>query len=405
MRSSHIPRLATTFTSLAGLALMLAACSESATAPKSVLAPAGPEFTVGPLQSPPAGATTIAIASSGSTQYCGHSDANFAPTFATVFTGSCVAANDLTSALVTYNPGWDAPFATSSWIGSNALANQYTVVPGTYDFRTTFTLPVGATSPLLNLSTMADNVAIVYLNGHEVGRNTPTQDCPIGGPCNWQQIGKVTMYDNTASDFVIGGTNTIDVFLIDMRIGVGPAGSPAPPAFNGHSCELGPQPLGVGGVPTPQYAQFLAGTWLPSDCLNPAGLDFVGAAYYVPPAVNHGCTLGFWKTHTPWTGTGYTTDETLTAAGFTSTGTSGSVSMLDALSFSGGNTVQDAKNLLLKQAVAALLNAATPGMNYPLTTTEILNQVNAALATGNRGTILALAATLETDNSLEGPLC
>src|SRR5205085_978279 len=186
----------------------------------------------------------IAIASSASTQYCGHSDGNFTPTFATVFVGGCGADFDLTSALATYNPGWDAPFTGSVWIGSNALANQYTVLPGTYDFRTTFTLPAGVTSPLLNLTTMADNVAIVYLNGHEVGRNIPTQDCPTNGPCNWQQVAKVTMYDNVAADFVIGGTNTIDVFLIDTRIGQGPPGSVAPPNWNGHSCALGPQPTG-----------------------------------------------------------------------------------------------------------------------------------------------------------------
>jgi hypothetical protein len=31
--------------------------------------------------------------------------------------------------------------------------------------------------------------------------------------------------------------------------------------------------------------------------------------------------------------------------------------------------------------------------------------VNAALASGNKGTILALATTLDGFNSLEGPLC
>jgi hypothetical protein len=147
--------------------------------------------------------------------------------------------------------------------------------------------------------------------------------------------------------------------------------------------------------------------------LNPTGLDFAGVAFYTPAAVNHGCTLGFWKTHTGL-GTGNQANAwpapyvpgvtTLGGAGFTNTGNQGAT-MLAALSFSGGPTLQDAKNNLMKQAVAALLNAATSGMNYPLTVNEVLTQVNAALASGNKGTILGLATTLDGFNSLEGPLC
>jgi hypothetical protein len=149
--------------------------------------------------------------------------------------------------------------------------------------------------------------------------------------------------------------------------------------------------------------------------LNPTGLDFAGVAFYTPAAVNHGCTLGFWKTHD---GSGpqpnvwpspYTPTTTLLAAGFIGTGNDG-VSLDDALGFSGGPTVQDAKNNLMKQAVAALLNAATTGMNYPLTVNQVLAEVNTALATTGtdahkRQVILAEATRLEGFNSLEGPLC
>src|SRR5262249_60431882 len=100
----------------------------------------------------------------------------------------------------------------------------------------------------------------------------------------------------------------------------------------------------------------------------------------------------------------YTTATTLGGAGFTNTGNQGAT-LDDALSFSGGPTVQDAKNNLMKQAVAALLNAATPGMNYPLDVAHVLSEVNAALASGNKGTILAEASRLDGFNSLEGPLC
>lgn len=126
---------------------------------------------------------------------------------------------------------------------------------------------------------------------------------------------------------------------------------------------------------------------------------------------NHGCTLGFWKTHTgfgpqanAWPSPYVPGVTTLGGAGFTNTGNQ-TTKMSDALAFKGGPSVQDAKNLLMKQAVAALLNAATTGMQYPLTVAQVLSETNTALATGDRGKILDEAARLEGFNSLEGPLC
>jgi hypothetical protein len=128
-------------------------------------------------------------------------------------------------------------------------------------------------------------------------------------------------------------------------------------------------------------------------------------------AIPGGCTLGFWKTHTglgpqenDWPSPYVPGVTTLGGAGFVGTGNQ-TTTMLDALSFKGGPSVQDAKNLLMKQAVAALLNAATPGMNYPLSVANVISMVNTALASGDRQTILNLAGVLEADNSLEGPLC
>jgi hypothetical protein len=64
------------------------------------------------------------------------------------------------------------------------------------------------------------------------------------------------------------------------------------------------------------------------------------------------------------------------------------------LNFTGGN----AQRTLLRSAVAALLNATLGG--YPLTTTQVINEVNAALASGNRQTILAEATRLDNFNNL-----
>jgi hypothetical protein len=80
------------------------------------------------------------------------------------------------------------------------------------------------------------------------------------------------------------------------------------------------------------------------------------------------------------------------------------VTLLAALSLEGGPTTADAAEVLLRQAVAALLNAASPEVDFPLTEAEIIAQVNAALASGDRDTILALAEELDTFNNLFCPL-
>lgn len=75
-----------------------------------------------------------------------------------------------------------------------------------------------------------------------------------------------------------------------------------------------------------------------------------------------------------------------------------------ALSFSGGSGTTGAARILLRAAVAALLNSAHPDVNYPRTTAEIIADVNAALASNNRSTMLNLATELDNDNNLGCPL-
>jgi hypothetical protein len=76
-------------------------------------------------------------------------------------------------------------------------------------------------------------------------------------------------------------------------------------------------------------------------------------------------------------------------------------SLLDALSYSGGPDAAGGARILLKQAVAALLNAAS-GF-YPLTTAQVIGMVNSALATGDRSTMVALAKSLDELNNLQCP--
>jgi len=78
--------------------------------------------------------------------------------------------------------------------------------------------------------------------------------------------------------------------------------------------------------------------------------------------------------------------------------------LLQALSFKGGSGNTAAARILLRAAVAALLNSAHPDIDYPRTTAEVIADVNAALASNDRSTILALAKELDADNNFGCPL-
>jgi hypothetical protein len=114
-----------------------------------------------------------------------------------------------------------------------------------------------------------------------------------------------------------------------------------------------------------------------------------------------GCTPGFWKQDQHFDSWPVSTATTLAGAGFVGTGNQGAT-LLAALSFQGGPTVQDAKNILMRAAAAAYLNSFA--VDYPLEPAEVVSMVNDALASNDRATILALAAVLDANNNLGCPL-
>jgi hypothetical protein len=125
------------------------------------------------------------------------------------------------------------------------------------------------------------------------------------------------------------------------------------------------------------------------------------------PEVGQGCTPGFWKNRAVTLDL-YDTSRTLGSVftfgpDFTSFN---SKTFLEALKFRGGNTIQKAAEILLRAAVAALLNAENPNVAYPRTATEVIDAVNGVLntTTPSRDAILALAASLDADNNLGCPL-
>ncbi len=126
------------------------------------------------------------------------------------------------------------------------------------------------------------------------------------------------------------------------------------------------------------------------------------------PDEHQGCTPGYWKNHTDsWEGFSPSdkVKDVFTIPGcLSSCSPLGDATLLEALSFGGGKTDCDAARLLVHHAVAALLNAGHSGVNYPRTTADIISDVNSALASCDRGTMLDLKDELDADNNLGCPL-
>lgn len=116
-----------------------------------------------------------------------------------------------------------------------------------------------------------------------------------------------------------------------------------------------------------------------------------------------GCTLGYWKAkkhHDSWP-LPYTTS-TLVQSYFGAEAPD--ATFLTALSFQGGPGVDGAKRILMKQAIASLLNATSTGVDFPLTSAQVIQQVTFALNTGDREVMLSLASTLDAYNNQGCPL-
>ena len=116
-----------------------------------------------------------------------------------------------------------------------------------------------------------------------------------------------------------------------------------------------------------------------------------------------GCTLGYWKVkqhHDSWPLPLTPSSSLQSYFGLDAPNTT----LLTALSFQGGPGVDGAKRILLKQAVAALLNAASGGVDYPITSAQVTAQVLFALQSGDREVMLSLASTLDAYNNQGCPL-
>lgn len=108
---------------------------------------------------------------------------------------------------------------------------------------------------------------------------------------------------------------------------------------------------------------------------------------------SEGCTPGFWKNHPAvWASPPSPADELDVYFDFPSAlADFRDDTMMQALGYPGGPGVSGATRILMRAAVAAYLNADHPYVESAIGKVAVVNAVNAALATQNRATILALA--------------
>ena len=137
-----------------------------------------------------------------------------------------------------------------------------------------------------------------------------------------------------------------------------------------------------------------------------------GTCTYPPPAAQ-GCTPGYWKVSQHWDSwpAGYTPTQSIgtyfpAASAYSLNGKSmSSYSLVQGLAFQGGSDLSGGAQILLRAGIAGLLNSASSfGGSYPLTTSQLLSGVNAALASGNRATMVGVAATIDGYNNAGCPL-
>ncbi len=129
------------------------------------------------------------------------------------------------------------------------------------------------------------------------------------------------------------------------------------------------------------------------------------------PCDLEGCTPGYWKNHPQsWEATGFSPDDLVSTIfekpaclvdcepGFDT------MTLIEALDLAGGPGVCGGTRILLRAAVASLLNAANAGVTFPRTVSEVIVATDEAIATCERDIILGLATELDDDNNLGCPL-
>jgi len=120
--------------------------------------------------------------------------------------------------------------------------------------------------------------------------------------------------------------------------------------------------------------------------------------------IPEGCTPGFWKQDQHFGAWAIPQSTTLESVFDVPNSLNlDNETFLEALQGGGGSGINGAATILFRAATAAYLNSLNDEISYPLTSAQIVSQVNTALATLNRDAYLKLAGTLDTYNNLGCP--
>ena len=144
--------------------------------------------------------------------------------------------------------------------------------------------------------------------------------------------------------------------------------------------------------------------WL-EDPQNPSPNEcHLRVCIYEVPGDYYGATPGFWKNHPDAWPEGYYPSTVLNDVfpAVSEYSLSGDT-LMDALRYKGGKGELGAARILLRAAVAAVLNAEHAVINYPMTYMEIVTAVNNALLSHDRDTMIDLATDIDNNNNLGTP--
>jgi uncharacterized repeat protein (TIGR01451 family) len=286
---------------------------------------------------------------------------------------------------------------------------------GTDTTNVPFVIPVGADDPFVNTASVDcdvdgfPNQLATQTASHSVNLFQPSVQVVKTGPSEAVEGDTITYNYTITNNGSADSPNLILESVIDDVVGSLTAVATAngcatlTPVAPGNSCTFTANFTIPAGTPSPLVNTVVV-DYHPDGFENEIKDDDDHSVIVKPPEKFEGCTPGFWKNHLQaWVG--FSPNQTLESV-FDVPNSFGldNNTLLQALSFQGGSGTVGAARILLRAAVAALLNAAHPGIDYPRTVAEVIADVNAALASGNRATMLTLATELDTDNNLGCPI-
>ncbi len=122
---------------------------------------------------------------------------------------------------------------------------------------------------------------------------------------------------------------------------------------------------------------------------------------------DEGCGAAYWRSHrTAWKHTSYRPTHRLGRIFVVPRQLRGMADdrLLTALYYANGPGLRGGARILLRAAIVGVLNASHPDVNYPLTESELVARTNEALASLDRGRMVALAREIRAHNRLGCPL-